>query len=1012
MKIERPRFELARVYADGAEEPPEIVPVTRMPWDTQMDRRGVLGVGIGAAAALFLIESRSEAAARDYGSFQAENALKAPEKGPLAHVSQVSELALTPDGKTLVSGSHDNTVKMWSMPQGEWLTTLPIHTSDVNDLAITPDGKTLVTASADTLRLWSLPEGQLRKMIDDHTDVINAIAITADGKLLVSGANDRTVRLWSLPEGLPLATLEGHPGPVQSLRLTANGKVLAAGSKEGRLKLWSLAEGRLLMTLGQHSAGRFAITPDSQIIAIGSYDIELRSLADGHLLATLKPGDTITALAMSPDGKTLACTSRESLFLWSLPEGKLIRKLEKVGYNVSNLLFSPDGRILFSIVSYGSSGLWSLPEGQLLAQLQTRGQTSAAIFTTDGQQLITGDGGGQIALWGLRPRGFLRYLSDPVLTASKPPDKTLRAHTEMVTALGTSADSRMLASSSNDRTAKLWSLPGGQLLASLDGHKESVTDVTITADGKTIITASSDKTIKLWALPDGAPPAPAAAQKTGKKAPPRTAKPTAPKGRLLTTLDGHQSGVRRILLSGDGSTLASIDLNGTTKIWSLPEAKLQATLPEQKGEMKTLLVAPDGKFLVTATDHREDRTVKIWALPEGRLLKTLVGFEGQITALTMAPDGKLLAVADSDNDDNIRLWELPGGRLVGSLEWPNTTALAISPDGKLLAASSGNGITLWALAEGRLLATLEEQGERGYRREQARIVFAPNGRWLLSLAAGGSIRLWSLPDGRLLATLEAPGSDAKAMTITPDSKTLATGDYSGVVTLWDLEKPGFRTFLFDVAVNSSEVKGITYNVYDKVTGQTITYTLPCGSPIPPGAVCTCNCVPGAERAYVPPPSRPSRRRGGGYSGGGGGGRTICTCNKICTCIPVSDLNLKEAFETADPGLILQRLSKLPVQTWNYKWDDPSIRHIGPMAQDFAAAFGVGEDEKHICPVDAQGVAFAAIQALHQIVRDRGALLDDLRTQLQIQQKEKETLQARVGTMERLLSELASERRQE
>jgi len=111
-------------------------------------------------------------------------------------------------------------------------------------------------------------------------------------------------------------------------------------------------------------------------------------------------------------------------------------------------------------------------------------------------------------------------------------------------------------------------------------------------------------------------------------------------------------------------------------------------------------------------------------------------------------------------------------------------------------------------------------------------------------------------------------------------------------------------------------------------------------------------------------------------------------------------------------LILRRLSKLPVQTWNYKWDDPSIRHIGPMAQDFAAAFSVGEDEKHICPVDAQGVAFAAIQALHQIVRDRDALLDDLRTQLQSQQKEKETLQARMGTMERLLSELASERRQE
>src|SRR6185436_4213245 len=99
---------------------------------------------------------------------------------------------------------------------------------------------------------------------------------------------------------------------------------------------------------------------------------------------------------------------------------------------------------------------------------------------------------------------------------------------------------------------------------------------------------------------------------------------------------------------------------------------------------------------------------------------------------------------------------------------------------------------------------------------------------------------------------------------------------------------------------------------------------PCGSPIPAGAVCTCNCVPGSEPAYRPP-----RSTGGG--GGYGGGGRICTCNKICTCIPVpSDRHVKEAFETADPLLILQRLSKLPIQTWSYKWDDATVRHIGPM----------------------------------------------------------------------------------
>jgi hypothetical protein len=232
------------------------------------------------------------------------------------------------------------------------------------------------------------------------------------------------------------------------------------------------------------------------------------------------------------------------------------------------------------------------------------------------------------------------------------------------------------------------------------------------------------------------------------------------------------------------------------------------------------------------------------------------------------------------------------------------------------------------------------------------------------------------------------------MVATADGKTLACGDYSGAISLWELEKPGFRTYLFDAAANMSDVKGLSYNVYDQLTGQIISYTLPCGSPIPAGAVCTCNCVPGTDKPY-----RPSYPSGGGYPGGGG---TYCTCNKICTCIPVpSDREVKEAFETPDPMTILQRLAELPIRQWNYKWDDSSVRHIGPMAQDFAAAFGVGEDDKHIHPVDAQGVAFAAIQALHQILKQSETRTEVLQKQLQHQQEEKKVLEERIGVLERL-----------
>ncbi len=85
-----------------------------------------------------------------------------------------------------------------------------------------------------------------------------------------------------------------------------------------------------------------------------------------------------------------------------------------------------------------------------------------------------------------------------------------------------------------------------------------------------------------------------------------------------------------------------------------------------------------------------------------------------------------------------------------------------------------------------------------------------------------------------------------------------------------------------------------------------------------------------------------------------------TCGPACL---VSDRNLKANFGSVDPADMLDRVRDLPIATWNYTADDPAVRHIGPMAQDFAALFGVGADDRHIHVLDGQGVALAAIQGL-------------------------------------------------
>ena len=129
-----------------------------------------------------------------------------------------------------------------------------------------------------------------------------------------------------------------------------------------------------------------------------------------------------------------------------------------------------------------------------------------------------------------------------------------------------------------------------------------------------------------------------------------------------------------------------------------------------------------------------------------------------------------------------------------------------------------------------------------------------------------TIKLWSMPDGALVKTLK--GHDlVHSVTVSPDGKLLVSGDAMGSIRQWSLPDGKRLACLVDLAASSNKVEGSTYTVMDNVTGQTLTYTLPCGSPIPPGTTCACNCVPGSLKTELKP-------------------RETCTCVPVCTCMAV------------------------------------------------------------------------------------------------------------------------------
>ena len=117
-------------------------------------------------------------------------------------------------------------------------------------------------------------------------------------------------------------------------------------------------------------------------------------------------------------------------------------------------------------------------------------------------------------------------------------------------------------------------------------------------------------------------------------------------------------------------------------------------------------------------------------------------------------------------------------------------------------------------------------------------------------------------------------------------------------------------------------------------------------------------------------------------------------------INVSDRNLKENFRAIDGKSLLEKVASLPISEWNYKAENNRVKHIGPVAQDFYAAFNLGEDDKHISTVDASGVALAAIQSLDQQVKEQDSRIVALQQQNAILQQQNAALDTRLAALER------------
>ena len=224
------------------------------------------------------------------------------------HEDAVTSVAFSPDGTRIVSGSDDETVKVWDAATGENTLTLPGHNEAVSSVAFSTDGTRIASGSDDnTVKVWDAATGENTLTLRGHQGEVVSVAFSPDGTRIVSGGFDKTVKVWDAATGENTLTLRGHEDAVTSVAFSQDGTRIVSGGWDKTVKVWDVATGENTLTLPGHEdpVSSVAFSPDGTRIVSGSLDktVKVWDAATGENTLTLRGHeDAVTSVAFSPDG--------------------------------------------------------------------------------------------------------------------------------------------------------------------------------------------------------------------------------------------------------------------------------------------------------------------------------------------------------------------------------------------------------------------------------------------------------------------------------------------------------------------------------------------------------------------------------------------------------------------------------------------------------------------------------------------------------------------------------------
>jgi RNA polymerase sigma factor (sigma-70 family) len=602
------------------------------------------------------------------------------------------DFAFTPDGKALVGARSGKTVQLWDAATGKPLRELRQRQS-FSSLALSADGKVLATAGAEGITVWDMVNHKPKRRIASRDTA--RIAIAPDGKVLAT-AGARVISLWDTASGAEKHRLINHTQKVLALRFTPDGKMLFS-TDYSVIRAWDVATGREVRTIRADGVKCIALSADGALLACGGTvsvgngvqgRVVLYDAGTGRKLRDLRgPKHFIEAIAISPDGKTLAAVEVETICFWEIATGKELRRIEQTGWRANRLAFSPDGKTLAS-TAYGNETvirLWDVATGKARQPAGPDGVVHAVAFSPDGRLVVTGS-------W-----------------------------------LGC------------DQPLRLWEAATGKPLWARKGELGFVNKAAFTPDGKGILTSSTDGALRLWNASTGKEVRSYVISED-RKGSPVVAMALSPDGRRVTAVREMRTGLQAVGVWDVGTGKRLLQREGQHPSFSnvLPFSADATVVPEVSDGRLRLYEVATGRLLLTLE------------LPGPRpadRLEEAVAFsaDGRTVAAIAITHNRRNGEIES-TEQALHLWELATGQ--PTLRIPvgkdPLTAVAFSPDCRTLAAGGKAVLQLHDVATGKqVLAYRGQEAEVSL----AALAFSPDGTRLAAGYADSTALVWDLTPG-------------------------------------------------------------------------------------------------------------------------------------------------------------------------------------------------------------------------------------------------------------------------